>query len=308
MAAEFPIVVFAYNRPLHLQSALQAIADTYAGNAANVYLYCDGARGDFDRQAVDETRDVAAFACSRYGFTLKLRESNFGLARSIYEGVTDVCKRHGRVLVLEDDLVTSPNLIHFVGDALERYKNNQKVMQVAAYCPVNVGGEEDSFFLPMTSSWGWATWWRAWSQFDLYRRWERLTRTQKRRFNLFGAYPYSFLLSQHQSGRLNSWAILWYRTVFEQDGLVLYPRCALAQNVGFDGSGTNCGNYGTTIYEFGHDYQTVEFPVNTAISEKALQIVRRQYRGFIGVKGVRRAIRFRLKAFLSQYANGNKHP
>ena len=51
------------------------------------------------------------------------REKNYGLARSIIDGVTTQVNAYGRTIVLEDDLVTAPYFLQFMNSALEMYKD-----------------------------------------------------------------------------------------------------------------------------------------------------------------------------------------
>jgi len=102
----------------------------------------------------------------------------------------------------------------------------------------------DAVFLPFTTSWGWATWQRAWKNFDpeMSAFAEIASNgTLRRRFDLDGSYPYFSMLKKQKAGLIDSWAIRWYLSVFMRSGLALYPRQSLVQNEGFDGSGTHCG-------------------------------------------------------------------
>ncbi len=116
-------------------------------------------------------------------------------------------------------------------------------MQVSGYMfPVDLDADTDAVFLPFTTSWGWATWSRAWRRFDpQMSAFERLSADPalRRTFNLEGAYDYFDLLRRQKRGQVDSWAIRWYLSVFMQGGLTLYPVRSLVQNIGFDGSGTH---------------------------------------------------------------------
>lgn len=95
-------------------------------------------------------------------------EANRGLANSIIAGVTKLCDEYGRVIVLEDDLVVSPVFLTYMNAALDKYEDVEDVMQVSGYIfPVTAfENNTEAMFLPFTTSWGWATWGRAWKYFD----------------------------------------------------------------------------------------------------------------------------------------------
>jgi hypothetical protein len=98
----------------------------------------------------------------------------------------------------------------------------------------------ETFFLRLTSSWGWATWRRAFDQFEPDAG-KLLAQLQQRdlleTFNLGGAYDYAAQLEANATGRLRTWAVQWYATLLLKNGLGLFPRHSLVENLGFDGSG-----------------------------------------------------------------------
>jgi len=235
-----------------------------------VFIYCDGSPNAQQDRAVAQTRSVVANWQQRLNAQIIMRPDNLGLAHSLVGGITQLVQQFGRVIVIEDDLELSPDFIRYMLCALDRYRDDNAVFQISGHTFPSVGcvpdahGSEsrpmsldeadtvkdDTFFLPVTSSWGWATWQRAWRSFDWQASGaiEQLTDPQLRRqFDLQDSYPFARMLEDRLAGRNQSWGILWRWSVFRQGGLVLYPRRSLVFNGGFDGSGVHCGRKG------GHD-------------------------------------------------------
>lgn len=239
-----PIALFVFKRPWHTEKTLESLAANDLARESELFVFSDGPRGADDADAVRAVRDVVrrSNACKR----VHLIESaqNRGLAASIIHGVGRLVHEFGRVVVLEDDLVLSPWFLEYMNASLDRYARHARVMQIAGNMFVShAPSARDSVFLPIVSSWGWATWRRAWRCFD-----ENLTGAReiledeplRRRFDLMDRYPYSYLVGQQMQGRIDSWAIRWYLSVFRRDGLVLYPTRPLVRNIGFDGTGVHC--------------------------------------------------------------------
>lgn len=243
MSAAAPILVFAYRRPEHLRSTLASLIRCEGFADSPVIVYCDGARNPAELEAVMTTRRVARDmlgARAEYHFS----DNNLGLSRSVIAGVTATLEVYDRVIVVEDDLELSPNFLKYMNEALARYADVQNVFQVSGYMfdvPELAGGREALFF-PLTVSWGWGTWRRAWNSFDpAASGWEAL-RTDpalRRRFNLQGAFDYATMLFCQMEGLRDSWAIRWYWAVFKANGLVVFPPASLVRNKGFDGSGSH---------------------------------------------------------------------
>jgi hypothetical protein len=238
-----PVVVFCYRRPDHLRRTLESLMHCDGFELTPVIVFGDGPKNPEQVEAVEQTREMARTLLgdrAEYHF----REMNAGLARSVITGVGDVIGRFGRAIVIEDDLELAPGFLTYMNRALERFADNDRVWQVSGYMfdVPEFKSRSEAFFLPMTVSWGWATWKRAWDQFDLLAAgWERVDSdpSLRRRFNLEGAYDYATMLKRQMSGRLDSWAIRWYWTVFKANGLALFPPVTLVRNNGFDGSGSH---------------------------------------------------------------------
>jgi len=241
-----PIALFVYNRPWHTQQTVEALLKNAEAAESDLIIFSDGPK---DPKAQKSVAGVRRYLKSISGFrSVKIvgREKNLGLAQSIISGVTEVVNKHGRIIVLEDDLVTSPCFLRYMNDALERYEDEDKVMQISGYIfPVDLDLDEDAIFLPLTTSWGWGTWKRAWNYFDASAKGYKALRKDRklrRLFDLDGAYPYFKMLESQLRGKIDSWAIRWYLSVFVDEGLVLFPKKTLVENIGFDGSGRHCNS------------------------------------------------------------------
>jgi hypothetical protein len=238
-----PIAIFAYRRPDHLRNMLQSLLRCEGFAGSPVFVFCDGPRSDAERADVEATRAVARELLgeeAEYHFSA----TNRGLSASVIAGVSDVLTRFDRVIVIEDDLLLSPGFLSYMNNGLMVYADNARLFQVSGYT-FGIPGLASvgmSSFLPFTTSWGWATWRRAWHHFDsLAEGWQRLQDEPdlRRRFNLDGAYDYATMLERQMQGRCDSWAIRWYWSVFSAGGLVLYPPTTLVMNEGMDGSGVH---------------------------------------------------------------------
>lgn len=243
-----PIAFFAFKRPEHTRRALAALALNPEFQFSELHVFCDGPRRDDERSEVEATREIVR-AWPHPRKTLYEASRNRGLAASIIDGVATLCNVHGRVIVIEDDLVVAPVFLEYLNRALVQYECDQRVMQISAHMfDVDVSaGEGDAFFLPFTTSWGWATWARAWSHYDPdMKGFNRLFSdgTARRRFDLDNAFPYYAMLKKQRGKAIDSWAIRWYLSVFERNGVALFPRKSLVINNGFDGSGTHRARHG----------------------------------------------------------------
>ena len=240
-----PIAVFVFNRAVHTNRMLVSLTANPEFARSPLFIFVDGARNAGEQAAVTEVRDlVDNFAHPNK--TIVAAANNQGLARSITQGVGKLCAEYGRVVVIEDDLVVAPNFLHYMNSSLKRYAHEPRVMQISGHMfPVNLQAETDAVFMPVTTSWGWATWQRAWVHMQVAPdlALEKLSSLRWRyRFDLGGSFPYARMLAERLAGRNHSWAIWWYFSMFINNGIALFPTRSLVNNEGFDGSGTHCGD------------------------------------------------------------------
>ncbi|MBL8437376.1 MAG: glycosyltransferase [Zoogloeaceae bacterium] len=239
-----PIVLFVHGRPEHTRRTLAALAANPLAARSDLTIFADGAKGAEDAAAVAEVRALVKDAGGFARVRVVERPGNFGLARNIIEGVTEVVAARGKVIVLEDDLVTSPSFLTFMNQALACYEGDLSVWHISGWnYPIDPAGLGGAFFWRAMNCWGWATWADRWQHFErdpgrLIAHWDQ---QMIRRFNIDGAYDFWAQVKANHEGRKKTWAIFWYATIFEHGGLCLNPSVSFVRNIGHDGSGSNCG-------------------------------------------------------------------
>lgn len=242
-----PILLFVYNRPEHVRRSIESLLRNELAAQSELFIYADAAKDEEAKSAVAEVRQYIKGIKGFKSVHITEREHNWGLANNVIDGVTTLVNQYGRVIVLEDDLIVAPYFLQFMNDALETYKDSQEVGHIQACDFTHDPSLPDTFLIKWTGSWGWATWDRAWKNFnpngkELLRQLEerKLTRT----FDFNGNYRFTRMLRRQIEGKNNSWAIRWNASLFLADILSLNVGRSLVQNEGFDGSGTNCGGGG----------------------------------------------------------------
>ena len=235
-ARHAPIAVFAYNRPDHLANMLNSLRQCEGFVETPVTVFVDGPKHEKDRAAVEAVRGLLA-DLALPNLEYMISEENRGLRNSIYGGVSEILKGSDRVIVLEDDLVLSTKALEWFNMALERYKDDPRVWSVSGYV-ADIQALRDhprALVLPIASSWGWATWSRAWQQFDLdaHPCEENLkAKSFRQAFSVNGMYPFHGLLRNSLEGTIDSWAIHWSYTIFQNGGRSIFPPRRLVDNFG----------------------------------------------------------------------------
>lgn len=237
-----PVVLFVYKRFDLTKRTIEALANNELANETEVFVFSDGAKNDNDRIEVDKVRSlIEEYSNCFKRLSIIKRLSNYGLARNIIEGVTDVIDQYGRVIVLEDDILTSKFFLQYMNDALQTYDKEENVMEISAYSYPIKEKVSQTAFLKWESCWGWATWKRAWDKYE--KDATKLVKTFSFRdiyhFDLEGSCGFWWQVRYNYYNRINTWAVFWAATIYLNGGLMLYPGESMAVNIGFDGSGEN---------------------------------------------------------------------
>jgi Predicted glycosyltransferases len=239
-----PIVIFTYNRPIHTKETIEALQKNKYAEESDLIVFSDAPKSEDAQKGVADTRNYLRTVSGFKSVKIIERETNRGLADNIIDGVTSVVNEQGKIIVLEDDLLTSPYFLTFMNQALEKYENEEKVISVHGYVyPVNRKLPE-SFFIRGADCFGWGTWKRAWDLFvqDGQRLLNEIKEKRlSKEFDFSGSYPYTKMLEKQTKGIVGSWAVRWYASAFLNNKLTLYPGRSLIFYNGSDGSGTNCG-------------------------------------------------------------------
>jgi len=240
-----PIILFTYARPEHTERTVEALLGNPGVNEHDLIVYSDAPRTPDKAQAVSAVREFLQTITGFRSVTIHHRPHNYGLAKSIIEGVTEVLSRYERIIVLEDDMVTSPHFLSYMNEALNRFADDERVISVHGYVYPVQQALPEAFFLRGADCWGWATWRRGWALFnaDGQALLDELKRCNMiKSFDFNGTYGYSQMLEGQIKGTNDSWAIRWYASAFLADKLTLYPGRSLVHNIGNDSSGTHCGS------------------------------------------------------------------
>ena len=237
------IALFVYNRPEHTREMLKGLQKN---NISKLYIFSDGIKDIKDKDSVEKVRNLIDSIDWCETEIIK-GERNKGLADSIVHGVNYVLERHTRIIVLEDDCVPTDDFIVFMEKCFDKYKNNEKVMNVSGYSlPINIPNDYpyDIYFSYRASSWGWGTWRRAWKYFD--RNKSILAEIEKspnlrKKINRAGEDLIPMLKNQI-NGKLDSWAVFWAINIIKNDGVCVNPVKSRIKNIGHDGTGIHCGH------------------------------------------------------------------
>ncbi len=245
-----PICLFVYKRYDLTVKTVTSLKENLYANESDLFVFSDAPKNDKDKYLVSEVRKYIKSIDGFKSVKIIEKENNLGLAESIISGVTEVIDQYGKVIVLEDDLLTSKYFLKYMNEALDKYENENNVISIHGYVYPVKNKLPETFFLKGTDCWGWATWKRAWDTFEKNGKKlldEIIEKKLAYGFDHNGTTNNIKMLKRQIKGEVDSWAIRWHASAFLQNRLTLYPGKSLINNIGMGGESTHLKK--TNIYE-----------------------------------------------------------
>ncbi len=238
-----PIAIFTYNRYSHLKRTIEALQRNYLAKESEIFIFSDGAKSESDMLEVQKVRDYISCINGFKKVNIVKKSSNLGLAQSIITGVSEIINRYGSIIVLEDDLETSPFFLDYMNLTLQNYSPDN-VWSIAGYSPTIQIPESyvyETFLAFRNCSWGWATWKQNWNvtDWDVKDFNEFFINKENRNSFEKGGNDLSIMLLKQMNNQINSWSIRFNYAGYKYNLPTVYPTNSFVRNIGVDGSGTN---------------------------------------------------------------------
>lgn len=239
-----PVVLFAYNRLNELKQTVEALQQNTLAEKSRLFIFSDGPADKADEKAVLPVRGYLRAVSGFKDVVINEADSNLGLSESIISGTGKMFEEFDKVIVVEDDLQTSPYFLQYMNDALDCYSEQKNVASISGYgIPFKAPGA-GFYFLPGAFWWGWGTWkdrWRLFNKDGKYLLDELKKRGMTKAYNIHGSFIVSpeIILKKYIKGKLDTWAMRWHASMLLANKYTLYPSCSFVNNIGL-GSGMNC--------------------------------------------------------------------
>jgi hypothetical protein len=181
----------------------------------------------------------------------KYSEINLGCGINVSHGISWVFEKEEMAIILEDDCLPSISFFNYAKELLIKYKDDNRIMHIGGtnWHPEYKHEDDSSYFFSKDAHiWGWATWKRAWKNFDYEMKDYPLfinskefktiisNRDERKYFRLRWD---SFFKSNYKSNSKSNWDYQWYYAVLKNKGLCIWPKSNLVMNIGVNGTHTD---------------------------------------------------------------------
>ena len=238
----------------------------YLAPQSRLFIFSDGPRDESAREGVEQVRQYIHQVDGFASIEIIERDRNYGCAKNIIDGITQVVNEFGRIIIVEDDILTSPYFLSYMNEALELYKDDDRVGTVNGYISpiLAANNPPENFFTREVAIWGWGTWSRVWKYYN-YDAGQLLAQIQaaglEDKYNYgLKSKPRSNNLKAQAAGKVGTWDYQLDATLCLHGKLSLRSGKAFSNNIGFDGTGIHCGtaDYGKINVQLADEYEPLK--------------------------------------------------
>jgi hypothetical protein len=241
-----PIGLSTYSRLQHLQQTIAALQNNDLAKDSELFVFSDAAKaGDEEKVAA-----VRSYLQSVGGFkTVNILEriENNRVANN-RGGIRMLLDRYGKMIFLEEDVVTAPGFLTFMNHALDKYQGNERIFSISGYCPpiaIPKDYDGDAYLLRRFNAWGFGIW------KDRFERIQYISpddyecfaadKARVAQFISGGGEDMLRMLKADAYGDIDAFDVKAMYAQFQTDQYTVYPTRSLSLNIGMDGTGMHCG-------------------------------------------------------------------
>lgn len=272
-----PVAIFVYNRLNNTSKTIDHLSRNTLARETDVFVFSDGGKDEDSWKLVNAVRTFlrdfeTSEANTFHSFTIVERSENIYLEKNIISGINQVLEQHETVIVLEDDICTSPYYLEYMNSAFELYKDEKRVMHVAGFTNLDLtenpveGYSDEFYFTPHMSGWGWGTWRDRWQEHFVHYQTEDealegMDEQDRMNMQYGGVFPCLKSLKKDPI----PWDICWEIAIYKSGGLCLTPAHTMVRNIGLK-NGTHFRSFSMLMrYEF--DREPLQRPIGLVLRE-----------------------------------------
>lgn len=280
-----PVTFLVFNRP---DLTAQVFARIREARPAKLLIVCDGPRASRPddavkvaavRKLIEEGIDWPCEVLRNFA------PENMGCRRRIASGLTWAFEQVEESIILEDDCLPDPSFFRYAEEMLTRYRDDDRVMHISGnnLTAPHHRTPHAYWFSHHPWIWGWATWRRAWRQYDA----DMSTWDQRRPAldaSFASDYERAFWIAAYEDARRDltkagTWDFPWVYTCRSLGGLCIFPRENLIENLGFGGDSTHTSHEMNRLRIPVRDLGPIDHPSGQHVDRYADDLLTRIYAG-----------------------------
>lgn len=241
---ETPILFLVFNRPDITRVVFDQIK-----KAKPKYLFvaADGARSSVsgEIEKCEHTRNIIKEVNWPCDLKTLFRDKNLGCGRAVSSAIAWFFEQVPEGIILEDDCYPDLSFFSYCTELLSRYRNTNQVMLIGGnnFQDGISRGNGSYYFTHYPEIWGWASWRRAWKNYDFNMTDLEATFKTGNLENIFKTKEekkyWLEKFSQAKNGKTNTWDYQLMYSILKSNGIAISPQVNLVKNIGIENNPTH---------------------------------------------------------------------
>lgn len=243
MPCETPIAFFVFRRPDLTSQVFEAIRQA---QPKKLLVIADGACNESESILCQQSRAVTESVDWDCEVLRNYADKNLGCRKRISSGLDWVFELVEEAIILEDDCLAHPSFFRYCQELLEYYREDERIWCISGdnFQDEQWRGDGSYYFSNYNHCWGWASWRRAWKNYDYnLSNWQTVRDGQYLSSILDSEleikYWHDIFERLVEIGEPNTWDYAWTFTCWQNSGLTVLPNVNLVSNIGFRSDGTH---------------------------------------------------------------------
>ena len=264
MSLNTPVVFIIFKRPDLTQIVFNAIREA---QPKKLFVIADGPRSPEEKFKCEQAREIIKQVDWDCQVQTNYSDINLGCRERVSSGITWVFEQVEEAIILEDDCLPHSSFFRYCQELLDYYREDKRIWCISGdnFQEGQWRGDGSYYLSNYNHCWGWATWRRAWKNYDHdLANWQAFRNGNYLKSILDGElevkYWHNIFEKLYTMGEPNSWAYPWTFTCWQNSGLTVLPNVNLVSNIGFRSDGTHL----TSESKFAHlpvkDIQEIHHP------------------------------------------------
>jgi hypothetical protein len=270
-AFETPILFLVFNRPDKTKVVFEAIRNI---KPTKLFVAADGPRHNIadELEKCEKVRAIATSIDWECELNTLFRDENLGCGKAVCESITWFFENVEEGIILEDDCLPDASFFSFCSILLNRYRMEKRIMHIGGTNLQfgTIRGNGDYYYSIICHVWGWATWRRAWNNYEfLLNNSKNIsddTFNEVFNFNQTFIKYYKDIFNKMCNSEIDTWDYQWFYSIILHKGLSICPNVNLVKNLGFGEDATH------TLYENEWNTMNVARSINSFNQPSTIEI------------------------------------
>lgn len=239
-----PVLFLVFNRPDTTAIVFEAIRQA---KPLRLYVAADGPRQGREGEAerVATVRRIATEVDWPCEVKTLFRDENLGCRLAVSSSIDWFFDNEEEGIILEDDCLPHPDFFMFCDIMLKKYRDDARIWMITGnnFQDGQRHGDASYYFSKYSHIWGWASWRRAWSHYDVemnfWPNWRKSSYWLVAATDHVERRYWEKTLDAVRSMKIDTWDYQWQAALFHGAGLCATPNMNLVSNIGFGPDATH---------------------------------------------------------------------